>query len=153
MKKVLAGGRFNIIHPGHIYFLEKAKELGDYLVVVIASDKTVKNRKVYILFPAKIRKKSVQSLRFVDKVVIGYDISDQSGYVKILKDEKPDIIALGYDQKISVKELAKIALKAGIRCKIVRIGNLKGFKSKEILKNKSGYSSSDQSSSSSSSSS
>jgi len=129
MKKVLVGGRFNIIHPGHIRFLKEAKAAGDYLVVVIANDKTIKSNKKTLLFPAKERKKAVEAIKYVDKVVIGYSISGEEDYIKIIKDIKPNIIALGYDQKINISKLKK---KTG-HCKFIRIKNYKGYKTRELL--------------------
>lgn len=136
MKKVLAGGRFNILHPGHVWFLEKSKSLGDYLVVVIARDRTIKKSNKSLLFPEQERKRMVASLKCVDKTVVGYEIDDERGYVKILKKEKPDIIALGYDQKVDVKQLQALTQNAGLTCKIVRIGNYKGYQTKKIIKRK-----------------
>lgn len=133
-RKVLAGGRFNIIHPGHIYFLQKAKALGDSLVVVIASDKTVKDAKKPLLFPAQERRAMVDVIKGVDKTVIGYDIKGEAGYVKIIRDEKPDVIALGYDQKVDVKKLKNLARQAGVRCTIIRIKNFRGYQTKKIIK-------------------
>jgi len=133
MKKVLVGGRFNIIHPGHVDFLKKAKALGDYLVVVIASDSTVKKNKKSLLFHDSDRKILVESIRFVDKVVVGYDIKDVRGYAKIIKDVKPDIIALGYDQKGKVKELQSFAKQAGVTCKVVRVGKYKKYQTKNLI--------------------
>jgi len=92
-KKVMAGGCFNIIHPGHIYFLKESKKLGDELIVVLTHDKN--NKKPYTL-PAKKRKKILESLNIADKVLIG-DFKDKT---KIVKKIKPNIIALGYDQKL-----------------------------------------------------
>jgi FAD synthetase len=93
MKKVLAAGCFNIIHPGHIYFLKSAKKLGDELIVILANDEN--NRKQYAA-PAIEREKLLRSLNIADKIFIG-DAKDKS---KIVKEIKPDIIALGYDQKM-----------------------------------------------------
>lgn len=97
--KVLCGGCFNEIHKGHVYFLKKAKSLGDYLIVILAHDKT--NRKKYgrnaIL--AKIRKKNLEKLRIADKVVVG---SYPANYKKMIKRLKPDIVALGHDQNIEL---------------------------------------------------
>ena len=59
MKKVLVGGVFNIIHPGHMHFLKKAKEFGDFLIVVIARDETVKDKKEILPLPLNERKKIV----------------------------------------------------------------------------------------------
>lgn len=92
-KKVLAGGSFNAIHPGHIYFLNEAKKLGDKLVVVLTHDKN--NKKPYAVLAEK-RKKLLKSLGIADKILIGC-AKDKT---RIIKKIKPDIIALGYDQKL-----------------------------------------------------
>jgi FAD synthetase len=126
MKKVLAGGTFNIIHPGHLLFLEKAKSLGDYLVVVVANDKTVARQKKFLVMSAESRKKVIESLRIVDKAVIG----DEKDFMKVVLKERPDIIALGYDQELG--SLEKQIESVGI--KIVRIkSRLKGYKTEKIL--------------------
>lgn len=111
MKKVLAGGCFNSVHPGHIYFLKKAKELGDFLIVVLANDKN--NRKPYAV-PAVERKKALEMLGIADKVIIGHE----KDFLTVIMMEKPDIIALGYDQQIE-NSLKPIIKKMGIQ--IVRI--------------------------------
>lgn len=126
--KVLAGGVFNIIHPGHILFLKKAKSLGDSLVVVVAHDKTVLKRKGYLLKKSKERKKSLEKLGFIDRVVVG----DERDFLKVVEREKPDIIVLGYDQSMNENELKSLK---GTDCRIVRIREkLKGFKTREMLK-------------------
>ena len=92
-KKVLVGGCFNKIHPGHIYFLKTAKKLGDKLVVVLTNDKN--NKKPYTL-PAKERKRLLKSLNIADKILIG-NFKDKT---KIVRKVKPNIIVLGYDQEL-----------------------------------------------------
>lgn len=125
-KKVLAGGTFNLVHPGHRHFLSKAKALGDELVVVVANDKTVLRTKKQLLFPAGIRAEMVGSLDFVSRVVIG----DERDIMKVVREEEPDIIAMGYDQDV---EAMKTRLRQeGIRCKVVRVGKLKGYSTKKI---------------------
>ena len=92
-KKILVGGSFNSIHPGHIYFLKEAKKLGDKLIVVLTNDKN--NKKPYAI-PAKERKRLLKFLNIADKIFIG----GSKDKIKIVKKVKPDIIALGYDQKL-----------------------------------------------------
>jgi len=92
-KKVLVGGCFNSIHPGHIYFLKEAKKLGDELIIILANDNN--NKKPYAV-SAKKRKKALESLNIADKVLIG----DHENKTRIVKEVKPSIIALGYDQKL-----------------------------------------------------
>ncbi len=98
MKKVLVGGVFNVIHAGHLFFLKEAKKRGDYLIVVIASDKTAGDKAIY---PAVTRKQLVESLDFVDKVVIGSD----DNKTDVLKKEKPDLVVLGYDQVMRIESI------------------------------------------------
>ena len=93
MVRVMAQGVFDLLHLGHVHYLEKAKELGDELVVVIASDKTVRERKHEPVTPQEMRKEMVEALRCVDQVVIGSE-GDRYETVERLR---PDIIALGYD--------------------------------------------------------
>ncbi len=127
MKKVLAGGTFNLLHPGHIHFLERAKSLGDHLVVVVANDRTVLRSKGFLLIKAEDRKKILESLRMVDKAVIG----DEKDFMKVVRKEKPDVIALGYDQELD-PGLEKQIEKLGI--KTVRIkSRLNGYRTRDIL--------------------
>lgn len=135
MKKVLVGGRFNLIHPGHIYFLEKARALGDYLVVVVASDQTIRNSGKEMIFPEEERKRMLEALRAVNKAVIGYDISGVQGYLKIIREVKPDIIAVGYDQDFA--GLKKLLEKERIPARIVKIKNYKSLSTSSIVKNES----------------
>ena len=124
--KVLAGGTFNMVHPGHVHFLRKAKELGEELVVVVATDRTVLKNKKKLLFPAALRAATVSSLDFVDRAVIG----DDSDMRRVAREERPEVIALGYDQdEESIKRQLK---QAGMGCRAVRIGKLKGYSTKKI---------------------
>ena len=94
-KIVLAGGGFDIIHPGHINTLNAAKKLGTFLVVVVATDKTaVKMKKREPLHSAQLLKELVSSLSMVDLCIIG----DEDNIFKTVDLVKPQIIALGYDQ-------------------------------------------------------
>ncbi len=128
-RKVLAGGAFNILHPGHIHFLQEARKLGDALVVVVASDRTVKKTKK-LLFPARYRAERIGAFSFVDKVVIG----DDEDMMKVVLEERPDVIALGYDQ--DEKGIRRMLDRSGIRCRVVRIEKLKDYSTKRITEGK-----------------
>ncbi|MFW9835232.1 MAG: adenylyltransferase/cytidyltransferase family protein [Candidatus Thorarchaeota archaeon] len=121
-KKVLAAGKFDILHLGHISYLEQAKELAGEdgeLVVVIALDKTiVRERGAPPVFPAEQRRRIVESLRFVDKAVIGLDTDD---HTKIVAEVKPDIVALGYDQYTDTASLETYFASKNLKTKIVRL--------------------------------
>ena len=115
MVKVMASGVFDIIHTGHISYLEQAKSMGDELVVVVASDNTVRKRKHEPVTPAAMRVKIVSSLKPVDVAVIGND----GDMFAILEELRPNIIVLGHDQDFDedalVRELDKRGLKIEIR--------------------------------------
>lgn|SRR3989338_839080 len=91
-KTILTGGKFNRIHPGHVWLLNQAKQLG-YLIVVLANDKH--NKRTYSV-PASQRKKAVEALKIADKVVIG----SPKSFVQVVKKYHPNIIVLGYDQRL-----------------------------------------------------
>ena len=94
-KIVLAGGVFDIIHPGHIHTLNAAKALGGVLVVAIATDKTAqKMKKRPPLHNQELRRELVSYLSMVEKAVIGHE----DDIFETVKEIKPNIIVLGYDQ-------------------------------------------------------
>ncbi len=95
LRVVLAGGVFDIIHPGHIHTLNAAKALGDVLIVVVATDNTaVKMKKRQPLHSKEQRQELVNSLVMVDLCLIG----QEDDIFKTVNLVKPQIIALGYDQ-------------------------------------------------------
>ncbi len=90
----MASGVFDLIHPGHVSYLEQAGSYGDELVVVIACDATVRARKHEPITPEAMRARVVGALKPVDKVIIGGD-GDMFDTVRYVK---PDIIVMGFDQ-------------------------------------------------------
>jgi len=118
IRVVLAGGVFDIIHPGHIHTLRAAKALGNVLVVVIATDKTAQKMKNRIpLHNMELRKDLVRSLSMVDYAVVGYE-GDIFKSVELIK---PNIIALGYDQVHQEKFIIDGCKKIGIDVSIARL--------------------------------
>jgi FAD synthetase len=126
-KKVLAGGVFNIIHPGHCHFLREARKLGDELLVVVAHDETVLRKGKKPIFPAQARMELVRCISCADRVLLG----DPRDMAKVVRREKPDVIAVGYDQDI--EEAREVARKAGIKCKVVRIAKASGYSTSSIV--------------------
>jgi FAD synthetase len=118
MVRVMAQGVFDLLHLGHVHYLEKARELGDELVVVIASDKTVRERKHEPITPQEMRREMVAALRCVDRAIIGSDGEDP--YVTVQK-LKPDIIALGHDQEHSERVINQELKTREISTKVVRL--------------------------------
>jgi FAD synthetase len=111
---------FDIIHLGHVHFLEKAKDLGDELVVIVARDKTARKMKHEPITSEGMRVELVQSLKPVDRAVLGYE----DDMYRIISEVRPDIIALGYDQKFDEKELERELKKRGLTVRIVRLPHL-----------------------------
>lgn len=116
MVRVVATGTFDIIHPGHIKYLEEAKKLGDELIVIVARDKNVKHKPKPII-PEEQRVRVVSALKPVDKAILG----DEHDIFKPIIELKPDIIALGYDQHFDEKKLEEELRKRGLNTKVVRI--------------------------------
>ena len=118
LRVVLAGGVFDIIHPGHIHTLNSAKALGDVLVVVVATDTTAqKMKKRKPLHKQNQRKDLVSSLSMVDLCVIGQE-GDIFKTVEIIK---PEIIALGYDQVHQEKFITDGCRKLNLDIKVARL--------------------------------
>jgi FAD synthetase len=122
-KVVLASGVFDLLHLGHVKFLEEAKKAGGKnaeLIVIVARDSTVqdtKRRKP--IMPESQRRALVESLRVVDAAVLGledFDIGD------VIERVKPDVIALGYDQVGMERRVREYVNKHGLSVKVVRLG-------------------------------
>ncbi len=116
MVRVVATGTFDIIHPGHIRFLEEAKKLGDELIVIVAREKNVRHKPKPII-PEEQRRRVVEALKPVDRAILG----DEHDMFKPIMELKPDIIVLGYDQHFDEKKLEKELRKRGLNTKVVRI--------------------------------
>ena len=117
-KIVLAGGVFDIIHPGHIHTLNAAKALGDVLVVAIATDKTAqKMKKRPPLHNQELRCELVSCLSMVDKAVIGHE----DDIFKTVKEIEPNIIVLGYDQIHQEKFIDEGCKRINLNVEIVRL--------------------------------
>ena len=133
MKRVLVFGTFDILHPGHIYFLKQAKKLGDFLIVSLAREKFVRQIKGHKpLHSEKERLDMARALKIVDKAILG----STDNYIKHIVSQKPDIIALGYDQRAFTADLKKKLSDAGLKkIKIVRLKPYKPifYKSSKIL--------------------
>jgi FAD synthetase len=103
MVRVMAVGVFDLLHAGHLHYVEQAKSLGDELVVVIAHDDTVRKRKHEPVINQNLRRRMVAGLKPVDSAIVGN--SPDVPIFEILKQVQPDIIALGYDQKHSMEAI------------------------------------------------
>ena len=132
IKVVLCGGTFDILHPGHLLTLKKAKSLGDILVVIVATDETAektRGRKPYN--SEQKRLELVNSLKVVDFAMIGERGSIYGTLLRV----KPDIVVLGYDQTHKEKEIESFANSNNLRVKVIRLTEMvEGVKSSTLLK-------------------
>ncbi|GIS73955.1 MAG: adenylyltransferase/cytidyltransferase family protein [Nitrosopumilus sp.] len=118
LRVVLAGGVFDIIHPGHISTLNAAKALGDVLVVVVATDNTaVKMKKRRPIHSQEQRQELVNSLAVVDLCLIG----QENDIFKTVNLVKPQIIALGYDQVHQEQFITEGCKKIQLDAKVARL--------------------------------
>ena len=120
--RIMVFGVFDLLHPGHINFLKQARRLGDFLVVSIARDANVFESKGKLpVLNEDERAYLLKNLDFVDRVVLG-GLDNPWAHIK---EEKPQIIALGFDQKpylaISTKELESELKKREVEARVVRI--------------------------------
>ncbi len=118
--RVMATGVFDLLHPGHLYFLEQARQLGDELVVVVARDQTARRLKHEPYVPEHIRREMVEALKPVDRAVLG---STTDIYETVVQ-ERPQIIALGHDQRWDEHEIERECARRGVPVRVVRIGAL-----------------------------
>ncbi|BCB95674.1 FAD synthase [Dissulfurispira thermophila] len=116
-KKVVCAGTFDHLHKGHIDFLKQAKSLGDELIVIVARDETVKRIKGFLpTHNERLRRNNVEDTGIPDMVVLGNLDTD---LFQILEEIKPDVVALGYDQRVSEEEI----IKRFPDCKVVRLSS------------------------------
>jgi FAD synthetase len=122
-KTVLASGTFDLLHLGHVRFLEEAKKAGGEnaeLVVIVARDKTVEERKGRTpVMPEDQRRALVESLKVVDEALLGWKDFSIEKVIEILK---PDIIAVGHDQDGIEQEVLKAVKEKGIKIQVAKIG-------------------------------
>jgi FAD synthetase len=117
MTRVMATGVFDILHTGHLHYLAEAKRLGDELIVVVATDATVRKRKHEPITPERMRVELVGALKPVDKAVLG----KEGDMFDIVAELHPDVIALGYDQQFDEEQLEKDLLARGLKVRLARM--------------------------------
>jgi len=122
-KVVLASGTFDLLHLGHVKYLEEAKKAGGKnakLVVIVARDKTVEKRKgVKPVMPEEQRRALVESLKVVDDALLGYEDFDIGMVIEKLK---PDVIAVGHDQEGIEEQVRKAVAQKNLPVQVVKIG-------------------------------
>ena len=121
-KVVLASGTFDLLHLGHVKYLEEAKKAGGKsaeLIVIVAKDRTVEKRKgKKPVMPEEQRRALVESLKVVDRAILGYEAFDMS---QVIDEIKPDVIAVGYDQDKIEKKVRKTVAEKGLDIQVIKV--------------------------------
>jgi FAD synthetase len=130
---VLVGGVFDILHFGHIHFLKQAKALGNYLIIALESDKNIKRlkgdkRPIHDQFQ---RQEMLESLRFVDRVIILADKMESKDYKRLVQIISPQIIAV---TKNDPKIIEKKKQAKAVGAKLVEIPKIKVPSTTQIAK-------------------
>lgn len=122
-KIVLASGVFDVLHLGHVRFLEEAKKAGGpkaELIVIVARDSVVEKRKgKRPVIPEEQRCALIASLKIVDEAILGYEFFDVG---KVIEKIKPDIVAFGYDQDGMQETVRNYIKQHGLNIETIRVG-------------------------------
>ena len=111
-------GSFDVVHDGHRSLFKQAKRHGDKLIVVIARDDTYETLRHYKpLHDENERLQSVASEELVDEAILG----ERKDYYRVIRQHRPNIICLGYDQKDFIDDLEKQLALMKLDAKIIRL--------------------------------
>jgi FAD synthetase len=121
MKRVVATGTFDILHPGHVYYLEQSRLLGDELHVIVARDRNVRHKPSPVL-PEEQRLSMVSALKPVDFARLGHERDMLAPIVEI----DPAVITLGFNQHFDEDRLRAMLRERGIAAEVIRIGAYTG---------------------------
>jgi FAD synthetase len=116
-RRVVATGTFDILHPGHLYYLEESRKLGDELWVIVARDSNVKHKPRPVI-PEEHRLAMVSALKAVDHAVLG----DMTDMFRPIEEIRPEIITIGFNQMFNEAKLGEQLRARCLSPRIVRIG-------------------------------
>ena len=120
---VMTAGVFDLLHLGHVRFLEEAKKTSNQkaeLIVIVARDRTVEKRKgEKPVMSENQRRAMVEALEVVDEAILGYE---EFNIRSVIEKIRPDVIALGHDQSSIGRMVKKVISDMGFRIKVVKIG-------------------------------
>jgi len=135
MKSVAVSGGFDPIHIGHIRLLKEAKKLGDKLIVILNNDNWLKKKKGYAFMPQQDRMEILNSIRYVDEVVLSFHEKDTKdiSICRELEQIKPNIFANGGDRKADNIPEYTICEKLGIEM-VFNVGGEKLRSSSDLVK-------------------
>ena len=121
MKRVVATGTFDLLHPGHIYYLEESAKLGDELHVIVARDANVRHKPRPVI-PEEQRRRMIASLKPVDYAVLG-DLHDMFRPIEAIR---PAVITFVFNQHFDEEKIQQALQERGLTIDLVRIGSYSG---------------------------
>jgi FAD synthetase len=116
-RRVVATGTFDILHPGHLYYLEESKKMGDELWVIVARDANVRHKPCPII-PEEHRLQMVAALKSVDHAILG----DKTDMFRPIEEIRPEVITIGFNQHFDEGTLRLQLTERGLAPEIIRIG-------------------------------
>ncbi|MEF8777362.1 MAG: adenylyltransferase/cytidyltransferase family protein [Natronomonas sp.] len=128
MRRVVAQGTFDLLHPGHLAYLRDAKSMGDRLTVIIARSENI-THKTDPIIPGPQRREMVAALDPVDEARLGHT---EDIFVPI-REIDPDVIVLGHDQHHDEARLAEQLAAEGVDCEVARAPAREPTDDKEVL--------------------
>jgi FAD synthetase len=116
-RRIVATGTFDILHLGHLFYLEESRKLGDELWVIVARDINVKHKPQPVI-PEEQRLAMVAALKPVDHAILG----DKTDMFRPIEEIQPEIITIGFNQMFNEEKLEEQFRARNISSRIVRIG-------------------------------
>lgn len=131
-KIVLVGGCFDLFHYGHLRFLKQAKAQGNYLIIALEPDETIRQKKHRPpIHNQQQRAEILKNLSFVNEVICLPYLKNYQDYLALVKKIRPQVIAVTKNDS-QLENKRKQAFTVGAKIKIV-IHRLPGFSSSRIL--------------------
>jgi FAD synthetase len=128
MVRVLAQGTFDLLHPGHVHYLEEAAAMGDELYVIVARRSNVSHKRPPVL-DGRQRRDTVASLGVVDRALLGHE---EDIFVPI-EEIDPDVIVLGHDQHHDEAGIERALEERGVGCEVRRASSREPAYDDELL--------------------
>jgi FAD synthetase len=113
--RVVAQGTFDLLHPGHVHYLEEAADAGDELHVIVARRRNVTHKPEPVL-PDRQRRDMVAALDAVDEAILGHP----ADFLVPIEEIDPDVIVLGHDQHHDADAVRTAVAGRGIDCEVLR---------------------------------
>jgi FAD synthetase len=115
MSRVVAQGTFDLLHPGHLHYLEEAKSMGEELHVIVSRSENVTHKEKPVVCDRQ-RRDMIAALDPVDSARLG----DTEDFFVPIREIDPDVIVLGHDQHHDEDTLAAMLDDEGLDCEVAR---------------------------------